>query len=214
VDDLLRYAQAHLGDALLLSTESQTCMQEPQASVVADDERICLTWFTNALSDGTRVIRHSGGTNGQIAGFWIVPARRFALAVLTNAGNGGMLTRELYLQAVRDYLGLDDGAPAPIDVPPERLEAVTGRYTGALQDLVVELGERGLIARAIPKGGFPHADSPPPPAPAPAPFAFYSESCVVVTEGGFKGARGEFGGWQNGRPAWLRFGARARLRSE
>jgi CubicO group peptidase (beta-lactamase class C family) len=212
VGDLLRYAQAHTGDSGLLSAESQARLQEPQVAALGDYERMCVTWFSNELSDGTRVIRHSGGTNGQIAGFWVVPGRRFAMAVLTNAGNGGLLTRALYLQALRDYLGLDDADPQPIDVPPERMRAVAGRYAGALQDNVIELRDGQLWLQAIPKGGFPRADSPPGPTPPPAPLRFYDERCAIITEGVYAGARAEFGDWRDGRPAWLRSGARARRR--
>lgn len=212
VGDLLRYAQAHVGDTLLISNESQEHMQTPQVSTLGDYEQMCLTWFTNALSDGTRVIRHGGGTNGQIAGFWIVPDRRFALAVLTNASNGGLLARELFLQAIGDYLGLADSDPAPAAAPPERLEALTGRYAGALADAEVALAGGALTLSVFPKGGFPRPDSPPGPTPPPVPLALYSDTCAIVTEGGFTGARGEFGGWDGGRPTWLRFGARARRR--
>lgn len=213
VGDLLRYAQAHVGDPLLISAESQARMQAPQVSSLGAYEQVGLTWFTNAIG-GARVIRHSGGTNGQIAGFWVVPERRFALAVLTNASNGGLLTRELYLQAIGEYLGLADPDPAPAAAPPERLEAVTGRYSGALADGVVELRDGALTLQVLPKGGFPRPDSPAGPTPPPAPLQFYDDTCVVVPEGGFKGARGEFGGWEGGRPGWLRFGARARRRAD
>lgn len=214
VGDLLRYAQAHMGDPGLISAESQARMREPQVPALGDYERMCVTWFTNNLSDGTPVLRHSGGTNGQIAGFWVVPEQRFALAVLTNAGNGGLLTRELYLQAIRDYLALDDADPPSIDAPPARMQAVAGRYVGALQENLVELRDGQLYLQVVPKGGFPRADSPPGPTPPPAPLQFYNDGCVIVTEGMFTGARGEFGDWQDGRPAWLRSGARARRRAD
>jgi CubicO group peptidase (beta-lactamase class C family) len=214
VGDLLRYAQAHVGDPLLLAPESQARMQEVQVSTIGDYEQMCVTWFTNRLSDGAPVFRHGGGTNGQIAGFWVVPARRFALAVLTNASNGGILARELYLQAIGDYLGLADPEPPPVALPAERLQAATGRYTSALADAVVELRDGELLLQQLPKGGFPRPDSPPGPTPLPAPLRFTDERCVVVPAGPFQGARGEFGGWESGRPAWLRFGARARRRAE
>jgi CubicO group peptidase (beta-lactamase class C family) len=215
VGDLLRYAQAHVGDPLLISAESQARMREPQASALGDDEQVCVTWFTNLLDDGaTRVYRHGGGTNGQTAGFWVVPARRFAVAVLTNASNGPLLYRELYLQALRDYLGLDERDPAPTTLAPERLAAMTGRYAGALADNVVELRDGALALQVFPNGGFPLPSSPPTPTPPPAPLSFYSDTCALVTEGAFKGSRAEFGGWSKGRPAWLRFGSRARRRAD
>ncbi len=213
VGDLLRYAQAHFsGPSPILAAESRTAMQTPGVSTIGDDEHVGLTWFTNALSDGTRVIRHSGGTNGQIAGFWVVPEQHFALAVLTNASNGGLLTRPLYLQAIAGYLGLDDPDPAPVPLAPEHMRAVAGRYTSALADAIIEPGDDGLLLHMHPRGGFPRPDSPPGPTPPPTPLVFYTSTCVLATAGPFRGGRGEFGGWQNERPTWFRFGARARLR--
>jgi CubicO group peptidase (beta-lactamase class C family) len=214
VGDLLRYAQAHFpGESPLLSAESRAQMQTPQASAIGDYEHVGLTWFMRNLG-GVRALRHSGGTNGQIADLWLVPSRGFALAILTNASNGGLLTRPLFLQAIGDYLGLDDPDPAPVAVPAERLRGVAGRYVGVLADGVVELADGGLVLHGIPKGGFPRRDSPPAPTPPPTPIAFYDDTCVVATEGPLKSSRGEFGGWEGGRPRWFRFGGRARLRQD
>jgi CubicO group peptidase (beta-lactamase class C family) len=214
VGDLLRYARAHFpGDSPLLSAESRAQMQSPQASAIGDFEHVGLTWFMRNLGEA-KALRHSGGTNGQIADLWLVPSHGFALAVLTNASNGGQLARPVFLQAIGDYLGLADPDPAPVAAPPERLQAVAGRYPGALQDGIVEADGDRLILRLIPNGGFPRPESPPGPTPPPAPLSFYDETCAVVTEGPFKSSRAEFGGWKHGRPGWMRFGARARLRAE
>lgn len=214
VGDLLRYARAHFpGESPLLAAESRAQMQAPQASAVGEYEHVGLTWFMRDLG-GARALRHGGGTNGQIADLWIVPERGFALAVLTNASNGGLLARPIFLQAIGDYLGLDDPDPAPVAAPAERLRAVTGRYVGALGDGVVELGDEGLVLKVVPKGGFPRPDSPPAPAPPPTPIAFYNDSCVIATAGPLQSSRGEFGGWERGRPGWFRFGGRARLRED
>ena len=214
VGDLLKYAQAHFpGESPLLSAESRAQMQTPQASAIGDYEHVGLTWFMRDLG-GARALRHGGGTNGQITELCLVPSRGFAMAILTNASNGTQLIRPVFLQAISEYLGLDDPDPAPVAVPEERLRAVTGRYVGALSDGVVELGENGLVLHVITKGGFPKQDSPPAPPPPPTPMAFYNDSCVIATEGPTKSSRGEFGGWENGRPRWFRFGSRARFRQD
>jgi len=212
VGDLLRYAEAHM-DSRLLATESRAQMQAPAVPTLGEFEHVGLTWFVRQLG-GVRVIRHSGGTNGQIAGLWVAPEQGFALAVLTNASNGDLLTGALFAQALGDYLGLDDPAPAPVIAPPKRLEAATGLYRGALSDALLTRHDGALLLQITPRGGFPRTDSPPGPTPPPLPLAFSDERCLIATSGLQAGARAELGGWEGGRPAWPRFVGRARLRAD
>lgn len=214
VGDLLTYAQAHVSGAnpALLAAESLSQMQTPLVSSVSILDHVGLSWFMREL-DGVRVINHGGATNGQIAALWVVPARNFALATLTNAGNGGLLTRAVALQVLHAYLDLNDPEPVPAMVPAERLLAYCGRYVGALSDTLVELGDEGLTLQVLPKGGFPKPDSLPAPAPPLAPLALYADTLAVVSAGPLQGSRCEFGDWVDGRASWLRFGGRARLRA-
>ena len=61
--------------------------------------------------DGTRIVRHGGATNGQLSAFLFVPARRFALTILTNANRGGELHRDITRWALREYLGVGEQEP-------------------------------------------------------------------------------------------------------
>jgi hypothetical protein len=123
-----------------------------------------------------------------------------------------MFNRLMMLQALRDFLGIEDRDPDPISAPPERLAACVGSYTSTLGDTRVEQTDAGLILHVIPKGGFPRRDSPAAPAPPPAPLVFYNDTCAIVPSGPLAGNRVEFGDWAAGRPAWMRFGGRVRLR--
>jgi CubicO group peptidase (beta-lactamase class C family) len=211
VGDLLTYAQAHMPGGQLLSEASRHAMQMPFVPAISILDSVGITWFIRDVA-GTRLLYHGGGTNGQSAGFWIVPERGFALATLTNASSGPMFNRLMMLQALRDFLDIEDRDPESITVAPERLAACVGHYTSNLGDTRIESTEDGLILHVIPKGGFPRRDSPPAPAPPSTPIVFYNDTCAIVTGGPLAGSRIEFGDWATGRPAWMRFGGRARLR--
>jgi hypothetical protein len=62
---------------------------------------------------GVRVVAHGGSTNGQESAFEIVPARNFAVTVLTNSGTGMQLNRELVRWAKETYLGLPSKSRRP-----------------------------------------------------------------------------------------------------
>jgi CubicO group peptidase (beta-lactamase class C family) len=212
VGDLLTYAQAHMPGGPLLSEASRQAMQTPFVPAISILDHVGITWFIRDTA-GTRLLYHGGGTNGQSAGFWIAPEHGFALATLTNASSGPLFNRLMMLQALHDFLGIAERDPEPIAVAPERLAACVGHYTSNLGDTRVEQTDGGLTLHVIPKGGFPRRDSPPAPAPPPAPIAFYDDTCAIVTSGPLAGNRIEFGDWTAGRPAWMRFGGRARLRT-
>jgi CubicO group peptidase (beta-lactamase class C family) len=213
VGDLLSYAQAHMPGSALLSVASRTAMQTPLVSALSILDHVGLSWFIREVQ-GIRLINHNGATNGQIASLWIAPDHGFALAILTNASNGGLLTRPLMLQALEDVLGISQPDPTPISTTAEQRAACAGSYTSALSDSRVEATADGLVLHVIPKGGFPLRDSPPPPAPPPAQIALYSDTCAVITSGGLAGNLIEFGDWRAGRPHWMRLGGRVRLRVE
>src|SRR5262249_44546777 len=88
--DQLRYARFHLGDgtahdgARLLSPDSMRLMQSPQGPGGNDVDAVGITWMLRNYA-GVRIVRHGGGTLGQLSAFQLVPERDFALTILTNA---------------------------------------------------------------------------------------------------------------------------------
>jgi CubicO group peptidase (beta-lactamase class C family) len=114
--DLLRYARFHMGDgtaadgARLLARDALAQMQTP-AVPAANGEFVGITWFIKDI-DGARIVRHSGGTNGQTSAFVMVPARRFAIAVLTNAERGGELNSEVVRRGRKALGGVGGGGRA------------------------------------------------------------------------------------------------------
>jgi CubicO group peptidase (beta-lactamase class C family) len=206
--DLLRYARFHLGGGQahdgspVLSADSLRQMQSPQVRGELDDSW-GLSWGLRDL-DGTRLVRHGGATSGFMATLILVPARRFALVVLTNASTGGALHTEISDWVLLRYLGLRTPEPAPLLLSEAEMAPYLGRYTSALSDIELRVDGGHLVVSMIPKGGFPVKDAPPPPPPPPAHAAFVGPDRLVILEGLMKGRQGEFLRRADGTIAWLR----------
>jgi len=216
VRDLLRYARFHMGDGTtsdgkrLLTQESLTQMQTPFLPSTGINS-IGLTWNITTL-DGTKMIAHGGGTNGQITLLRIIPSRKFAVVVLTNSDEGDSLTYKIADLATERYLGLSMPEALPLDLPEEELWPYVGKYTAAADDLEVLLRAGELFLQLTPKGGFPTPDSPPTQAPPEVRIAFYAEDRMVVLDEPMKGDRGEFIRSSDKRVAWLRLHGRVHAR--
>lgn len=213
VRDQLRYARFHMGDGRsedgqqVLRPESLRRMQEPVVPAAGDD-MMGLGWMMNDAG-GLRFVRHGGATNGQMSVFWMVPGRNFALTVLTNADRGGALGEAVSAWVQERFLGVASTDPEPQAMSAEQLAPYTGRYvepaTGQAWDLAAHGG--GLLLRLHP-GDLGAVSETPPPPPPPMPAAFYAPDRLVITDGLYKGIRGEFLRDEQGRIAWFRLGAR------
>jgi CubicO group peptidase (beta-lactamase class C family) len=193
--DLLGYARLHLEPPPALAP-----MQEPQAATAEEGEWVGLTWYGE---DRFGTLRHGGGTNGQLSLLLLVPARSFALAVLTNHSPGGLQVINAALEAA----GLAAGEPQPVD------EVEIGEYAGVYETAVsrvtlVPLDGGRIRVESESLGGFPTKDSPPGPQPPPADAFFYSPERWYVEGGPLKGTRGHFIHGDDGAVRWLRVGGR------
>jgi len=193
--DLLKYARLHLEPPPALAP-----MQEPQAATADEGEWIGLTWYGE---DRFGTIRHGGGTNGQLSLLVLVPARAFALAVLTNHSPGGLQVINAALEAA----GLAAGGPLPLD------DVEPAEYAGVFETAVdrvtlTPLEGARLRVESEELGGFPKKDSPPGPQLPPAQAFFYSPERWYVDEGPLKGTRGHFIRGDDGAVRWLRLGGR------
>ena len=213
VKDQLVYARFHLGDgttpggARLLSPETMALMQSPLVPAGSLFGATGITWLVRDIG-GVRTVRHGGTTNGQLSAFVLVPARGFALTVLTNANRGGELHGNVVKWALEHYLGLADPAPEPLALSAEDLAGYAGRYTTITSELALTVGDDGLVLQATPKAGILDKDAPAPPAPPPTRLALLAEECVVALDPPYKHVRGEFLRGLDGEIAWLRFGGR------
>ncbi len=220
VRDQLRYARFHIGDGTaadgsrLLTPESLLLMQTPFAPA-ANGEFSGVSWFISD-TDGIRLVRHGGATNGQLSAFVMAPARRFAITILTNSSRGDELYRDITRLALRTYLGIQERTPELVTLSEEQLAAYVGRYTGRLRDAELTLRDGALVLQITPNGGFPLKDSPAGPTPPPVRLEFCAADQVIALEPPFKDTRAEFLRDANGEIAWFRFGSRAlaRVRSQ
>ncbi len=216
VKDLFHYARFHMGDGTtsdgtrLLSPESLGLMQTPLFPSTGIS-MIGLSWGITTV-DGTKMIGHGGGTNGQVTLLRIVPSRKFSVAVFTNSDEGDTLCFEIVNSATKHYLGLTLPEATPLNLPEEKLLSYAGQYDAAGAVCEISFREGGLVLQVTPKGGFPTPDSPPPQAPPPVRVALYAEDRVIVLDEPMKDTRGEFLRNPDNSIAWLRLGGRVHAR--
>jgi CubicO group peptidase (beta-lactamase class C family) len=215
VRDLLQYGRFQLSDGTvddhtLLTAAGLAQCHEPQVPIWGQ-ESMALSWFVDDRS-GTRIIHHGGATNGQIALLAMVPEHELVLAVLTNAGKGRALTREI-LEWVMDHL-LDAPLPQPEPLPfeTEDLRPYIGRFERDAAQL--ELGILGgrLVGQYIFQKGFPDENAPLPPPPPPMTFLPTGEDEFMIGDGPMAKSTVHAIRGGDGTIGWLRLGFRLHRR--
>ncbi len=213
VRDMLRYARFHLSDGIaddgvrLLAPEAMAAMQSPLVAVGGKFDAVGAAWRLRDVN-GVRVVRHEGSRSGQYAQVLLVPARGFALTVLTNADCGAALIEEVGAAALAHFLGLVAPEPSqplnlpPIAMPTEALAAYDGSYRVRVATVTVTPADDGLTVQVTLWG------KTTPPAPA----RFYATDHAVITEGPFAGARVDFLRNADGQVGWLRIAERVHAR--
>lgn len=188
----------------LLTQDSLAQMQTPQVTVWKE-EKWGLTWAINDTYE-TRLVSHGGGTMGQVSQLILAPERDFAVAVFTNAGEGGKATLDITRKALELYLGIEVSDPEPIDTAKKVLAQYAGTYTRPFADIHLGmLGDR-LVGQVIYKMGFPDKDSPPPPASPPFTVGLCEEDRLIILDGLMKSGTADIIRKENGSIGWLRFG--------
>lgn len=216
IKDLFRYARFHMGDGTtsdgirLLSQEMLELMQTPMFPS-SGISMIGLSWAITTV-DGTKMISHSGGTNGQVSYLRIVPSRKFAVAAFTNCNEGSALCFEAANIATKQYLGLSLPEALPLNLPEEKLLPYVGKYDAASEICEIYFRDGELFLQVTDKGGFPTPDSPPPQSPPPVRVALYAEDRVIALDEPMKDARGEFLRNPDNSIAWFRFYSRVHAR--
>jgi CubicO group peptidase (beta-lactamase class C family) len=211
VSDLLRYARFHMGSGnRIINRASLRAMRQPQVDAGGRGQ-MGITWFIREVN-GLKIYSHSGATNGQQAGLFFIPEKDFALAILTNSDDGGILTASALPWALDVYFNMQVKYPKPIRSRPAELSEYAGRYRIGTECFDLKVGKNGLVYHHIPLGGFPRPESPPGPALAPLRLAFYEKDKVIGLDEPLKNALGEFFRDEKGRVEFLRIGGRAHKR--
>jgi CubicO group peptidase (beta-lactamase class C family) len=115
VDQLLRFAQLHLGDGTidgkrLLSPILAKEMRVPTSIAPENQAVFGVGWAIRPIGDEFAIM-HNGGTNGQRALLIVLPNRGFAVAVLTNGSRGGDAHAALSEWALQRYRGIPPVKP-------------------------------------------------------------------------------------------------------
>ena len=172
----------------MITGKSLRAMRAPQVSM-GPRGWMGITWFIRKAGDLT-IFAHGGATHGQQAYFFFIPDKDFALAILTNSDDGGIINTEVFNLALDIYFDTKPKLPKPIETPASELKEFTGRYR-------------------IPRGGFPMPDTPPGPAMPPMRFSFYEKDKVIGLDEPYKNAIGDFIRDEQGRLQFFRIGSRA-----
>jgi CubicO group peptidase (beta-lactamase class C family) len=148
VGDLLRFAGFHMSDGMadghrVLTRASIDAMQTPQVPAANMATHWGLGWGIRGV-DGERMVSHGGAWTGFRASLAVVPAKGFAVAVLTNGSNGAALYRHVNRWALREYAGLEDRDPEPIALPVRDLERFVGTFTTPTAEAAVSIEGEGL----------------------------------------------------------------------
>ena len=200
--DQIRWARFHLDlgrtqDATqLLSRELVSRMQEPTVESLGASigDAVGISWLLSDI-DGTRIVAHGGATNGQYAGFTMVPEHRFAVISLTNIEpNGPLFNRRIKDWALETFLQLVKPDPVPEQRSTDALADYAGRYADSsiVYDVAVDGDHLRTVweptAELIAQLG-EDADHREPPVPT---RMLPDSDRWVVTEGPSDGQRGFF----------------------
>jgi hypothetical protein len=171
-----------------------------------------VAWFLREIGS-VGVQYHGGAAIGQQGVLMLAPERKFAIAVQTNSGRGGLLHQEITKWAFRTYLGVTDPEPEHVRVRKSRRDELVGRYQAALSDVELRPGGDGMLTvRSISHNVL--GVKPAPTDPPPARVAFIGEDRFVCLEGPLKDTKGEVLRDEAGSVRWIRAGGRVYRRAD
>jgi len=207
VKDLLKYARFHMGNGnKIIKRKTLEAMRKKQVNAGGRGD-MGITWFIRYADDIT-AYAHGGATHGQQAYFFYIPEKDFALAILTNSNDGGIITAQTFGWALDLYFGIKLRSPKPLETPQELKEFI-GRYQIGTECFDIKVKGKQLVYHHIPLGGFPTPDTPPGPAMPPMRFAFYDQDKLIVLDEPYHGALADIIRDGKGHVEYFRVGGRA-----
>ncbi|MGH2535066.1 MAG: serine hydrolase domain-containing protein [Thermomicrobiales bacterium] len=207
VDELLRFARMHVQDGEVDGTRvlSEASAQAMRTKQVDADARGAwgLGWSLRTISE-TVIAEHNGATNGFTARLTTIPARGFALAILTNGSRGGSAHGAISSAALERFFGLTEDEPTPVEWDADRLVRFAGLYRQDLADLTLTVedgGYRVAIRSTNPFDGQQRDRDP---------FRFVpiGDRLLLAKGGESDGGRADFILNPDGSARFLRFGGR------
>lgn len=156
--DLLTLAAFSMGDGTwmgrrILSPAALEVMLTPQVRaanyLAAGFAEWCgLSWASRFI-EGVKMIEDGGSITGFQVKLKIVPARRFAIAVLTNSARGGVVGDRVAAWALDRALGLRTPKPNLVSLPDDALARFAGRYRTEDGEAATFTVEEGGLRRVI-----------------------------------------------------------------
>jgi CubicO group peptidase (beta-lactamase class C family) len=220
VRDQIAWARFHLGDGRgkdgeqVLSKASLDRMKEPTFSLggSAIGDYVGISWLLKDIG-GVRVVGHGGTTNGQRSAFEMVPAREFAVVVLTNSlPNGAQFQGAVVKWALQHYLGVVEAEPEPLTLTEDDLIDYAGDYQtiGAIVHVTVEDSRLNVRSEPTPEtlARIREQGREEPEEQPPYPIAILADDKYVLTEGPAKGMKGYFVRDEAGNVTGINLGGR------
>ena len=179
-------------------------VRAPSYLAAGFDEWGGLGWALRRIG-GVQVIEHGGSLNGFQAKLKLVPARRFAIAVLTNSARGGVLGDRVAEWAFDHFLGLRAPRHEPVALPDDALATFAGRYRSSGEEATLTVEDGGLRC-VVHRSRLRRRTELTYPANLLRPVA--EREFVVVTAGVTEGARVDFIEGDDGAIRFLRMDGR------
>jgi CubicO group peptidase (beta-lactamase class C family) len=208
VQDLLKYARFHMGNGTrIIKKKSLETMRVKQVNAGMHGD-MGITWFIREYG-GIKFYGHGGATNGQQANFFFIPEQDFALAILTNSDEGGIIAAKAVSWTLELYFNTKMKSPSLIERPVNEIKEYLGKYQIGTECFDLKLKGKNIMYHHIPLGGFPTPNTPPGPALPPMRFAFYETDKMIGLDEPYKDSLGDFIRDEKGRVEYFRIGGRA-----
>jgi CubicO group peptidase (beta-lactamase class C family) len=208
VQDLLKYARFHMGNGTrIIKKKSLETMRVKQVNAGMHGD-MGITWFIREYG-GIKFYGHGGATNGQQANFFFIPEQDFALAILTNSDEGGIIAAKAVSWTLELYFNAKMKSPSLIERPVNEIKEYLGKYQIGTECFDLKLKGKNIMYHHIPLGGFPTPNTPPSPALPPMRFAFYEADKMIGLDEPYKDSLGDFIRDKKGRVEYFRIGGRA-----
>jgi CubicO group peptidase (beta-lactamase class C family) len=215
--DLLTFAQFHLGDGRaadgsrvmsLAALRGMWSRPGPGGTLIVELIGMGVSWQLRPTTEGVVVVEHGGDLPGYRQDLMLVPAKQFAIVLLTNGDGGIQLRSELFVKdwVLRHFAGLSN-----LPAPPRSLSASElAQYEGYYQSEAIPFDNQAKFTE-LPLTGrsdgtlqltFSGSEGNP---GFETVLTFYADDYVIDESSGM---RSNFLRDENGAIAWLRFSGR------
>ena len=158
----------------------------PQLTISQSDRTsVGLSWMRRDF-DGSYLVSHGGGTNGQVTQLTLLPELGFAFAIFTNGELGNQVISVLHKFILKEFAKVEYSLPEEIDSTPEQLAEFTGSASRPGFKFHLKMMGEHLVGLDECSIGFPTEKDPPPPPTQPVRVGRCAEDRLIVLDGDSK----------------------------